>query len=173
MSKLLWSHKAHLFWLESRKELEVRNYRPNSLYTVGKLALSSQSPKSVKNKKSETKQKHHMIKLVRAEQLSRRKKFHGKSLKNDCDKIYPHMKAINSWAYVEKGKKLYKTEQNNKEMQNPIPRTKYSDTKYDIFRKMMRPSLIMEIFIKRIDERNVRLAFHKGNGKLYTIKNCI
>lgn len=77
------------------------------------------------------------------------------------------------WAFVEKGKKLYKTEKNNKEMQYPIHSIRKSDTKYEIFIKLMPHSLIMEIFNKRIEERNGGLAFNKGNGKTYTIKKCI
>ena len=55
----------------------------------------------------------------------------------------------------------------------PIHRVKNSDSKYDIFMRLMPHSLIMEIFNNRIEERNGGLTFDKGKGNYYTIEKSI
>ena len=77
------------------------------------------------------------------------------------------------WAIIEKGKKLYKMGKNDQDLQYPIHRVKNSDSKYDIFMRLMPHSLIMEIFNNRIEERNGGLTFDKGKGNYYTIEKSI
>ena len=77
------------------------------------------------------------------------------------------------WAIIEKGKKLYKMGKNDQELQYSIRRVKNSDSKYDIFMRLMPHSLIMEIFNNRIEERNGGLTFDKGKGNYYTIEKSI
>ena len=62
---------------KSKKEIEVRNYVPTSMYTVRKLALSSRSPKSV-NKRSGMKKVRRRERSLVKEQIGRREQFHEK-----------------------------------------------------------------------------------------------
>ena len=85
-----------------------------------------------------------------------------------------HMKKFTDegWAMVKKGNKLYKKKKNDLESHYPLHWVKKSDTKYEIFLKLMPHSLIMEIFDRRIEERDCGLTFDKGNGLYYTMKKA-
>ena len=134
---------------KSKKELEIRNYRPNALYTVGKLARSSQSPKSVYNKSETKKKKHHMIKLAKADKV-RRKEFHVKeSERIDSKKVSKDLR------HMSKNQKHMSKKKRHK--QNPTKLAVRSVKPV----KMSRKEKNRQEFIDENNMEDALLAYHK------------
>ena len=74
------------------------------------------------------------------------------------------------WKFLIDDEKLMLISKNSKEFSYPIHKIKSSDSKYDIFRRFLPHSLLIEILNKRVEERKGGLGFNKGNGRFYTIK---
>lgn len=74
------------------------------------------------------------------------------------------------WKFLKDDEKLMLISKNSKEFSYPIHKIKSSDSKYDIFRRFLPHSLLIEILNKRVEERKGGLSFNKGNGRFYTIE---
>ena len=61
------------------------------------------------------------------------------------------------WKILKDDEKLMLISKNSKEFSYPIHKIKSSDSKYDIFRRFLPHSLLIEILNKRVEERRIEL----------------
>ena len=62
------------------------------------------------------------------------------------------------WKFLKDDEKLMLISKNSKEFSYPIHKIKSSDSKYDIFRRFLPHSLLIEILNKRVEERRGGLS---------------
>ena len=74
------------------------------------------------------------------------------------------------WAYLRACETLYQLEHDKVSPDYPLHHIRRSDTKYDIFRKMLPPELLMGVLQRRCEDREQGLSFDKGCGNIFTIK---
>ena len=74
------------------------------------------------------------------------------------------------WGYLRSGETLYQLEHEKTAPDYPLHNIYRSDTKYDIFRKILPPELLIGVLRRICEEREQGMSFDKGCGKIFTIK---
>ena len=74
------------------------------------------------------------------------------------------------WGYLRAGETLYQLEHEKVSPDYPLHHIRKSDTKYDIFKKLLPPELLIGVLQRRCEDREKGLAFDKGCGNIFTIK---
>ena len=66
------------------------------------------------------------------------------------------------WGYLRAGDTLYQLEHEKVSPYYPLHHIRQSDTKYDIFRKMLPPKVLIGVLQRRCEDREKGISFDKG-----------